>query len=450
MKRAQLIEAGVPEHCTEEAIDCIRKAASFGEAHDLRQALAEVVRTPEWHTKDEVWGFLACALVSARELASLKREPIQFRRWGTDIDEKALDQMALACELPVARKAAVMPDAHLGYGVPIGCVLATEDAVIPNAVGVDIGCRMKLSIFDAAPILLDWRRQELRDALREETRFGVGCEFETPREHPVMHDHRWRDTQFLRDLREKARRQLGTSGGGNHFVEFGYAETETGNFLALMSHSGSRGMGSKIATRYHRLAKSMLPHAFRRFRELAWLDLDKEAGQEYWTAMNLAGSYAQANHDCIHDAIAKRLDLKVASVVENHHNFAWREMHDGQSLVVHRKGATPAGRNTLGVIPGDMVAPAFIVQGAGNPDSLFSASHGAGRAMSRTQAKREISMPDAMVYLELHDVELMSAGHDELPGAYKDIHEVMAAQTDLVEVLGKFYPKLVLMSGERR
>lgn len=465
MKRVQLINAGVPEGCVREAMSSIGQVAKHGEKNELRHissTIKSIVANPEKYAKSN-WYRLAEALLREKRLAeeAASRDPVRFKQWGTDICPKALHQMYNACEIPIARKAAVMPDAHLGYGVPIGCVLATENAVIPNAVGVDIGCRMQLSVFDIPWDMFEHRNLPFRRILLEETRFGAGCAFGTgERSHAIMDDDRWNSMRLLKNLREKAASQLGTSGGGNHFVEFGYLDVGTGDplstgmeegrYLALMSHSGSRRMGMDIANTYHKLAKDRLPKAIKRFSELAWLDLDSDLGQKYWLAMNLAGDYARANHDCIHKAIQKALGAQCLALIENHHNFAWKEIHDGKELIVHRKGATPAEQGMLGVIPGSMADPAFIVSGKGNSDSLNSASHGAGRKMSRTQAKKDLDQDEAFKYLESKGVELISAGLDEMPGAYKDILQVMADQADLVDTLARFDPKMVRMAGKSK
>ena len=187
-------------------------------------------------------------------------------------------------------------------------------------------------------------------------------------------------------------------------------------------------------------------------RHLAWLDLASQEGREYWDAMNLMGEYASANHAVIHKGIAKNLGEKVVASFENHHNFAWKEMHDLVSgleeLIVHRKGATPAGAGVLGFIPGSMAAPGFLVRGKGNAASLDSSSHGAGRVMSRTKARDSFRWAHAKEKLATARVELISAGIDEAPMVYKDIHEVMRAQQELVEVLARFDPRLVKMAPE--
>src|SRR5262249_4999093 len=241
-------------------------------------------------------------------------------------------------------------------------------------------------------------------------------------------------------LKDRAWAQLGTSGSGNHFVEFGALTIlddavglARGIYLALLSHSGSRGSGAQVAAHYSRLAQDLHPELPQTLSHLAWLDLSSEPGQEYWSAMELMGRYAAANHELIHAHVARALGVDVLLDVENHHNFAWRERHtlsDGTTseVIVHRKGATPAGVGVLGVIPGSMATPGYIVRGKGVAASLNSASHGAGRRMSRTKAKETFTWDAARRVLRERNVTLLSAGLDELPMAYKDIDEVMAAQ----------------------
>lgn len=380
-----------------------------------------------------------------------------YKIWGTDHDAGALQQMGNASALPVSVVGALMPDAHIGYGLPIGGVLATRDAVIPYAVGVDIACRMKLTVLDIPVSAITTQEERLIKAIEKETRFGVGATFRERRQHDVL-DADWGVSPVTRDHRDKAWSQLGTSGSGNHFVEFGSLTLEkaelgleAGTYLALLSHSGSRGTGAAVAAHYSKLAKSLHPELPHELIQLAWLDLDSAEGQEYWAAMELMGQYAAANHAMIHQHIATHLGAQVLLDVENHHNFAWKERHGGEDVIVHRKGATPAGSGVLGVIPGSMGDPGFIVRGKGVAASLNSASHGAGRRMSRTAAFKQFTWDDAMKYLRERDVKLISAGLDEVPMAYKDIRTVMAAQQDLVEVVARFDPRLVKMapSGER-
>jgi tRNA-splicing ligase RtcB (3'-phosphate/5'-hydroxy nucleic acid ligase) len=179
---------------------------------------------------------------------------------------------------------------------------------------------------------------------------------------------------------------------------------------------------------------------------LAWLDLDTEEGQEYWAAMQLAGDYSHVNHRIIHRRLASAFGEQSIVILENHHNFAWKEiLITGEELIIHRKGATPAGVGDVGIIPGTMASPAYIVTGKGNEEALCSASHGAGRLMSRNEAKQRFTESQMKKYLSEQGVELVGGGIDESPFAYKDIHEVMRYQQDLVKTLGLFYPKIVRM-----
>jgi tRNA-splicing ligase RtcB (3'-phosphate/5'-hydroxy nucleic acid ligase) len=383
--------------------------------------------------------------------------PAPYQQWGEGLDHESIQQMDNACALPISVRGALMPDAHIGYGLPIGGVLAVRNAVIPYAVGVDIACRMKMSVLDLPVQALLGQRERLKKVLERETKFGVGATFRDRREHDVL-DAEWNFSQFVGSLKDKAWSQLGTSGSGNHFVEYGILTVRDtavglpeGDYLAILSHSGSRGSGATIADHFSKLAMSLHPELPKHLRHLAWLDLNSQEGQEYWQAMQLMGQYAAANHACIHRHMAKALGAKVLLDVENHHNFAWREEHDGEQLIVHRKGATPAGEGVTGIIPGTMADPAFIVRGKGNPLSLNSAAHGAGRRMSRKAAKEKFTWSEIKRYLKANGVELLTAGLDEAPMAYKNIHEVMAAQKDLVHIMAQFDPKIVKMApaGER-
>jgi tRNA-splicing ligase RtcB len=386
-------------------------------------------------------------------VAAMADSPIPFRQWGADLDEQARRQMDNARRLPVSVAAALMPDAHVGYGLPIGGVLATDRAVIPYAVGVDIACRVKLSVLDLPTDYLTRKRDWLARALEEETRFGIGAEFKHRRQHPVLEED-WTVSPVTRQNKDRAAAQLGTSGSGNHFVEFGELTVpdrqlglEPGRYVALLSHSGSRGTGAAVCDYYSRLARQRHPELPRELSYLAWLDLDSAEGREYWAAMELMGRYASANHQLIHKHIARHLGAHVVFDVENHHNFAWRETHGGRDVIVHRKGATPAGAGVLGVIPGSMASPTYLVCGKGNAASLNSAAHGAGRVMSRARAKESFTWKMVRPVLEQNGVTLLSAGLDEVPMVYKNIDEVMAAQTDLVEPLAKFLPRVVKMAG---
>ncbi len=457
MNSRQLLKLGVPPDCVKDAILAIHKmtqsAAIKGKAIKVR--IAAVLDDPAAYTADEHLGEFARAVLQDRSFVPV--EPVSYRTWGEeDIDEQSHAQMRQACSVPVAVGAALMPDAHVGYGLPIGGVLACENAVIPYAVGVDIACRMKLSVLDTPAESIDTRFEAYRQALERGTCFGVGGEYKKPQSHVVM-DQDWSISRVTRELKDKAWRQLGTSGSGNHFAEFGIltleaADTEigleAGTYVALLSHSGSRGTGAAVCSTYSTIARAKLPSRYEQLGQLAWLDLDSQEGQEYWRAMNLMGDYAAANHDIIHRQVAKLLGAHIIAGVENHHNFAWKETHGGRDVIVHRKGATPAGTGQLGVIPGSMADPAFVVRGRGNPASLNSASHGAGRRMSRKKARDTFNFKAVRNDLARKGVRVLSAGSDEVPGVYKDIREVMRQQADLVAVVARFDPKIVKMCDD--
>jgi tRNA-splicing ligase RtcB (3'-phosphate/5'-hydroxy nucleic acid ligase) len=431
--------------------------------HSLEDALTvlkEVLENPEAFTEDEFLGKIAVALIGKKVQEgltfSLIDEAREYAIYGeAHIDAGARSQMDIAIRLPVSVAGALMPDAHQGYGLPIGGVLATENAVIPYGVGVDIGCRMCMTIFDMSEDVFARYASPLKKALLDNTNFGTGGEIKERSEHTIFERDEFKTIPLVRDLQNKAYRQLGTSGSGNHFVEFGLIEImradndmnlAPGKYVALLSHSGSRGLGATIAGHYTRLAMQLtqLP---KEAKHLAWLSLDTQEGLEYWAAMNLAGDYASACHHRIHDRIAKAIGFEPLARIENHHNFAWKEIVDGRELIVHRKGATPAGKGVLGIIPGSMTAPGFVVRGKGDVASIQSASHGAGRQMSRTKAMQAVTANALKTMLKDHGVTLIGGGTDEAPQAYKDIHTVMRAQEDLVEVLGMFTPKIVRMDG---
>ena len=390
---------------------------------------------------------------------SMRDSPIEYPIWGREnIDAGSIEQMNNAMRLPVSVAGALMPDAHIGYGLPIGGVLATENSVIPYAVGVDIACRMRLSLYEVSPHLLGQKKGMFEDALQGQTAFGMGAQWKGSQraDHKVLDDPAWNATSLLSSLKDNAVRQLGTSGTGNHFVEFGSFRLDEplfglqpGEYLALLSHSGSRSVGFKIADRYSKLAMEKHPDLEKSIRHLAWLSLDSEEGQEYWLSMELAGRFASANHQIIHQRVARAAGLKEAAVVENHHNFAWAEkLSDGRDVIVHRKGATPAAVGVLGIIPGSMGDAGYLVRGRGVDASLESASHGAGRLMSRKAAMNSISRPQRDEYLRERGVTLLGGGMDESPQAYKPIDSIIAAQQDLVDVIGKFMPRIVRMADE--
>ncbi len=428
----------------------------------LLELLVDIKNNPELFLDNELTAKIAEKVIGKVEDRSFKAfelnaEPVYCKTYGAKgIETSAKRQMELANLLPISLQGALMPDAHLGFGLPIGGVLATDHAVIPYAVGMDIGCRMALSIIDESDGYLKRFEYQIKQALKSFTHFGMEGGLEIRQEHEVLDRSVFNEIPFLKPLRGKAVRQLGTSGNGNHFVEFGEIELLADNSLglpakkytALLSHSGSRGLGSAIARHYTQIAMNTckLP---RHAQQLAWLDLNTEAGQEYWLTMNLAGDYAKACHERIHANLLKALGLKALYVVENHHNFAWKEqLANGKEAIVHRKGATPAHKGELGIIPGSMTAPAYLVSGKGCGDSINSASHGAGRAMSRQKAKDSMTVSAMKKLLGNAGVTLIGGTVEENPLAYKNIDSVIAAQQDLITIEGKFFPRIVRMNKE--
>jgi tRNA-splicing ligase RtcB (3'-phosphate/5'-hydroxy nucleic acid ligase) len=423
---------------------------------------------------EEIVAAIAAEFGSPRELERLRDAPQPYQVFGevgADIEQSAVAQLELALRLPVAVRGALMPDAHPGYALPIGGVFAAHRAVAPAMVGVDIGCRMHLSIFALPPEELLRCRAELFADLQAVTTFGAGAARPRPADHDVLDDDRWALTSQTRGLRAKAAAQLGTSGSGNHFAELVVGERIEGRgsrmedresildlpssildlqlperFCGLLTHSGSRGVGYAIANNYIRVAAQETARRAKAPKMYEWLDLDGEAGQEYWAAMELAGAYAQACHEVIHAAFGRRARLDPIAAVQNHHNFAWRQ----GDLVIHRKGATPAEARALGVIPGSMGSASYLVEGLGAEDALWSASHGAGRRASRAAARNAISLREARAWLAERDVLVEGLSVDESPQAYKDIEHVMRVQVaaGLVRPLARMRPVAVIMAGE--
>jgi tRNA-splicing ligase RtcB (3'-phosphate/5'-hydroxy nucleic acid ligase) len=429
-------------------------------AEESLKLMNNVLQEPMSFQSDPILSPLANELTKPKsDIIDLKAQGLTYTIYGADaIEEGAIKQMETAMKLPITVAGALMPDAHQGYGLPIGGVLATHNAVIPFGVGVDIGCRMCMTIYDLPASILSEKMEGLRKMLIDNTKFGVAT-FRNPKDHEIFERKEFSEIKIAREMKDRAYKQIGSSGGGNHFVEFGMVEIFSavneynlapGQYVAVLSHSGSRGMGANIAGHFTKVAMDVckLPQEA---KHLAWLDLDTEAGQEYWLAMNLAGDYASACHHQIHERMAIGLGETPLAMIENHHNFAWKEKDtQGNEVIVHRKGATPAGEGMLGIIPGSMATPGFIVRGKGLSASINSASHGAGRLMSRTKAKQNILPGHVKKFLKQAGVELIGSGLDEAPMAYKDIHQVMGAQKDLVEVLGSFMPKIVRMCGDER
>lgn len=459
MDARELRKLGVPGFAMRKFQQACGKAAEeYGYGKDeLKREIGQAIKSPDDYSGP--FEEAARKIDEAWNSDPARDEPRGFEVFGTDlIYENAKEQMEWAMRLDVAEKGALMPDAHLGYGLPVGGVLATKNCIIPGAVGVDIACRMKLSIFDVPYDRFSTER--LVDALKKHTRFGVGAHFE--REYisrrryqpPIVYESRaWKDLEEMIPGFDKdyALAQLGSSGGGNHFVEFG----RVGDKLALLSHSGSRGAGYKVSKFFMEKAKEQHPEFEyfdypETFNNLAWLDIDSEWGKKYWRTMNFMADYAEACHRTIHRNIAGStgrdfgLGVEITGQYENHHNLAFKEEINGEEYFVHRKGATPAKAGEFGIIPATMDEAAKIVVGTMSNAGLNSAAHGCGRFMSRREAKRRMKeKPQDFV-----DVELIGGGRDEHPRAYKNIDKIMKRQTELVKEIGEFEPMVVRMAED--
>ena len=391
---------------------------------------------------------------------------LPVKSWCETVDNAALKQAKnLANHPATVHHIALMPDCHVGYGMPIGGVIAVKDAVIPNAVGVDIGCGMvAVETNIPAERLADMRlRRELLDCIKTVIPAGEGVTRQT--EIPWEGFDKFRDENAARTLSWPSkldRVNLGTLGGGNHFVE---VQTSEEGFVWLMIHSGSRNLGARMAKYYHEKARKLnalwrvaLPD-----QELAFLPIETEEGKNYFTDMQFALAYALENRrvmmQCLKEQIAETFsEAEFKLEVNIHHNYAAREPHYGEYLYVHRKGATRARLDELGIIPGSMGTPSYIVRGLGNPESFYSCSHGAGRVFGRSEACRKLTIEECDKAMEgiCHDrwnkrrvkwgKKTGNAEWDleEAPQAYKDIEDVIASELDLVEPLVKLRPLLVL------
>ncbi len=365
------------------------------------------------------------------------------KSWCTDIEDGAWSQINDLRALPfVYKHIAIMPDCHQGYGMPIGGVLATAKVVIPNAVGVDIGCGMRA--------IRTIRRAD--DVTTEDVKKILGLVRETV---PVGFDHH-EDAQswdgfseapaisVVQSQLEKATKSLGSLGGGNHFIEI---QAGDDGMVWAMIHSGSRNFGYTIAGHYHRVAVGMCRRWYAKLptEELSFLPIDDPQGREYRKAMEFALRFAKENRARmmrkVEGALIEVLGAEGDWECDIHHNYAAMENHFGKNVLVHRKGATRARKEEVGIIPGSQGTASYIVRGLGSPESFTSCSHGAGRRMGRNQARRELSLKDETQRLEgvVHSLRT-ERDLDEAPGAYKDIDAVMEAQSDLVEVVTRLRP----------
>ncbi len=378
-------------------------------------------------------------------MQTITTERVPIKLWASDIDAQAMQQARNLANLPFTfRWVAVMPDAHAGYGMPIGGVLATDDVVIPNAVGVDIGCGMAAVRTDLKKVNTT-ALQDILALIRSDVPVGF-------KHHPdpQMWDgfDRAPDIGIIQEELFSARHQLGTLGGGNHFIEIQQGDD---GFVWLMIHSGSRNFGLKAATEYHRLAKTQCAKG--KFTppdpDLSYLEADSPAGREYLAAMNYCLDFARANRALMVERCMDAITAVTGGVgtyeVNIHHNYAAEETHFGHQVLVHRKGATSARAGQAGIIPGSMGAHSYITEGLGSEESFQSSSHGAGRRMGRNEATRKLDLEREQKKMKgiIHGLR-SKHDLDEAPGAYKDIEDVMSRQQDLVRIVTQLRPLAVI------
>lgn len=377
------------------------------------------------------------------------------KMWATDFDDKAREQIENLASLPfIHHHIAVMPDCHGGKGMPIGGVLPTTNVVIPNAVGVDIGCGMcavKTNI-RAARMTEKILRKVLMKGIRD--RIPVGMEH-----HEQKQDEKYLPTGFdleklpvVKNQYISIQRQVGTLGGGNHFIEL---QRDEEGWMWIMIHSGSRNLGKQVGDFYNKRAKWLNELYYSRVDSkltLPFLPLKTHEFNDYWGEMNYCIAFAKCNRQLmmerIKEVIVDALPLaEFEPAIDIAHNYAAWENHFGANCIVHRKGAVRARTGEIGIIPGSQGTCSYIVEGLGNPDSFMSSSHGAGRLMSRTQAIRTLNLEDEIKKLDSKGIvhALRSQRDlDEAASAYKDIDQVIALETDLVKVKTKLEPIAVI------
>ena len=375
-------------------------------------------------------------------------ERIPIKLWLSDLEEGALQQAKNLANLDIAfRHIAIMPDSHQGFGMPIGGVLATSDAIIPNAVGVDIGCGM-CSLRTNLTEIDQKKLKNIMGLARKQIPVGF-------KHHKQKQDQRWMpetvgNLSIVEQEYDSAQHQVGTLGGGNHFIEL---QKGSDGYLWIMIHSGSRNIGYTVARFYNEKAKKMNEIWYSDFqKDLAWFPSDSEEFHQYKAEMEYCIEFAFNNRklmmermkECIADVYP---EVEFSGFINKPHNFAADEVHFGQEVVLHRKGATRARKDELGMIPGSQGSPSYIVRGKGNKDSFESCSHGAGRVMSRNQARKTLDLKEEKAKLENRGIIHAIRGRsdlDEAPGSYKNIEEVMSLQNDLVSVEVELQPLAVI------
>ncbi len=383
-----------------------------------------------------------------KKVISTERIPVKM--WLDEIEAEAVAQAKNLANLPFAFKhIAIMPDSHVGYGMPIGSILATKAVVIPNAVGVDIGCGMCAQKTSLTAISMA-NLKEILGIARQVIPVGFNKHDEAQDATLMPEGHE--DLTIVKNQYLNAIKQIGTLGGGNHFIEI---QKGSDGYIWVMIHSGSRNMGYKVANHYNRLAEKLNEKwhsVVEKNKGLAFLPIETIEAHDYIKEMNYCIDYALANRKLMMQRMMESISAVVGAfetdeLINESHNFAAWENHYGSNVLVHRKGATRAYKNELGMIPGSQGTKSYIVKGKGNEESFKSCSHGAGRKLGRKQAIRQLDLQEEIKLLEDQNI-LHSIRHksdlDEASSAYKDIDEVMKNQEDLVDIVVELQPLAVL------
>jgi len=375
---------------------------------------------------------------------------VPIKLWLSKVEDSTLQQMYNVARLPfIYKHLAGMPDSHLGYGMPIGGVMATVGYVVPNAVGVDIGCGMiviRTSLRQITKNILNKIKQSIKKLIPVSFKHNKKPQEGMPTNVP--------EGGIVEREYDSATRQLGTLGGGNHFIEIQMGDD---GYIYIMIHSGSRNIGNKVAQHYNNLAVELNEKWFSQVPkkwELAFLPIFDKLGQDYILEMTYCTRFAAANRmlmlNRVEEAFKEEIpdvDFYASSLVDVAHNYARMENHYGKNVMVHRKGATAAYKDQMGIIPGSQGTSSFIVRGKGNRESFMSCSHGAGRTLGRKQAKKDLVLEDEIKKLDdqgiLHDIKTTN-DLEEASSAYKDINDVMAHQTNLVEIVRELKPLAVV------
>lgn len=375
--------------------------------------------------------------------------------WTPEVEESAMEQITNLTTLPfLFHHLAVMPDVHTGKGMPIGGVLACRDAVVPNAVGVDIGCGMCAvkTNWKAATIPTDVMRKQVMRGIRQRIPLGMNHHKQAQDAAFLPEGHDVESMTIVKQRQESIRKEVGTLGGGNHFIELQYDEDDN---LWIMIHSGSRNLGARVGAYYNQIAENLNARWYAAVDpkiHMAFLPKGEKEFTHYWNEMRYCIDFALCNRRLmmqrIEEVLADALPgIEFEPMINIAHNYAAFETHFGQEVIVHRKGATLATEGTVGIIPGSQGTASYIVEGRGNPLSFNSCSHGAGRRMSRTVAERTLNMDEEVQRLEaqgiIHAIRTQN-DMQEASGAYKDIEQVIHNELDLVKIRTRLLPLAVI------